>query len=337
MMLVDRVTIKIMSGDGGHGCVAFRREKFVPRGGPSGGDGGRGGSVILEVRPEIQTLLDLRYRNLYKAEKGKAGSGSDKTGKSGADLVIPIPKGTVVRNVDSDEILGDLTEEGETILVAKGGRGGHGNVYFKNSIRQTPDYATDGRPGEELTLELELKLIADVGLVGFPNAGKSTLLSAVSEARPKIADYPFTTLEPNLGIVRTDQFRSLVMADIPGLIEGASDGRGLGKEFLRHVERTRVLLFLVDCSDEDPLDRYLTLLGELDSHDADLLQKPRILCLTKTDLLAGPPRKPAGLEDNVTFLHISAVAHKGLKELLRELDKHVRPPDEDEDSPIPTL
>ncbi len=336
-MLVDRVTIRVVSGKGGDGCVAFRREKFVPRGGPSGGDGGRGGDVVLKVDDTMNTLLDLRYRNRYQAENGKHGQGSEKTGKSGKPLEIPVPPGTVVRDVDTGEVLGDLTELGDELHVAQGGKGGLGNVRFKSSIHQTPEKHTDGGPAEEHTLELELKLIADVGLVGFPNAGKSTLLSAVSDARPKIADYPFTTLEPNLGIVRTAEYRSLVMADIPGLIEGASEGRGLGKEFLRHIERTRVLLFLVDASGEDPVGEYLTLLAELEKHDDSLLEKERILCLSKIDLLPAAPTRPEGLNEKVGFLAISSVAHRGLDELRRELDHHIRPPDEDRrSSPFPT-
>lgn len=337
-MLVDRVVIRISSGKGGDGCVAFRRERFVPRGGPAGGDGGRGGDVILRVDPAMNTLLDLRYQHHYKAERGRHGEGSNKTGRSGKPLVIPVPPGTVVRDVDAGDLLGDLTAAGDELLVAQGGKGGLGNVRFKSSIHQAPDKSTPGGPAEERTLELELKLIADVGLVGFPNAGKSTLLAALSEARPKIADYPFTTLEPNLGIVRTAEFRSLVMADIPGLIEGASEGKGLGKEFLRHVERTRVLLFIVDASNEDPVEEYLTLLAELEQHDAALLEKERILCLSKIDLLATPPQRPAGLNEHVSFLAISAVARRGLDALRLELDRHIRPPEPGPgDSPIPTL
>ncbi|MDP6669984.1 MAG: GTPase ObgE [Candidatus Krumholzibacteria bacterium] len=334
-MFIDRVMIRIASGKGGDGCVAFRRERFIPRGGPWGGDGGRGGSVTLRVSRKLNTLLDLRYRNFYQADKGKSGGSSHKTGRSGEDLVILVPPGTLVRDAEEDEILGDLTEEGDELLVAEGGKGGAGNARFKTASRQTPDFAKDGKPGEEKTLELELKLIADVGLVGFPNAGKSTLLSVISAARPKIADYPFTTLEPNLGIVKTSEYRSLVMADIPGLIEGASDGKGLGKEFLRHIERTRVLLFLVDASVEDPVGEYLTLLVELEKHDAELLDKPRILCLTKTDLLSEDPPRPEGLKESVSFYSISSVARKGLDPLLRELDLHVNPPEENESPAIP--
>ncbi|MBN2171038.1 MAG: GTPase ObgE [Candidatus Krumholzibacteriota bacterium] len=336
-MLVDLVRIRVASGKGGDGCVAFRREKFVPRGGPSGGDGGRGGDVVLVVDGQMGTLLDLRYRQRYQAEAGQAGSSSEKTGRSGRDAELRVPPGTVVRDRATGEILGDLTESGQRLVVVRGGRGGHGNARFKSATRQAPDFATPGGAAEERELELTLKLIADVGLVGFPNAGKSTLLATLSEARPKIADYPFTTLEPHLGIVRTGEFRSLVMADIPGLIEGASQGKGLGKEFLRHIERTRVLLFLVDASAEDPLDQYLTLLAELEEHDPALMDKPRVLCLSKLDLVAKTPARPGGLEAEIPFLAVSAVARRGLEELLRILDGYIRPPEELRASPIPTL
>jgi GTP-binding protein len=334
-MFIDRVVIRVKSGKGGDGLVSFRRERYVPRGGPSGGDGGRGGDVIIEVDPQLHTLMDYRYQKVYEAAKGQPGGTSNKTGKNGRNTIIRVPLGTVVRDAEEDVILADLTERGERLTVAIGGKGGHGNARFKTPTRQTPDWAYPGRECEETTLELELKLLADVGLVGFPNAGKSTLLSAVSEARPKIADYPFTTLEPNLGIVRTADFRSLVMADIPGLIEGASDGKGLGKEFLRHIERTRVLLFIVDASVEDPMGEYRTLMGELEKHDPALLNKPRVLCLSKIDLLGDAPTRPKGLEKSVPFMSISAVAHRGLDELLREMDRFVHPPEEVEDSPIP--
>lgn len=336
-MFIDRVVIRVRSGKGGDGLVSFRRERFVPRGGPWGGDGGKGGDVILEVDSQLHTLMDFRYQQIYEGAKGQPGGSANKTGKTGRNTIIRVPCGTVVKDAEEGRILADLTEHGEQVVVAAGGKGGQGNARFKTPTRQTPDWATSGKEGEEKTLELELKLIADVGLVGFPNAGKSTLLSAVSEARPKIADYPFTTLEPNLGIVRTGEFRSLVMADIPGLIEGASDGKGLGKEFLRHIERTRVLLFLVDAAGENPVEEYRTLLSELEKHDVALLDKPRVLCLSKIDLLGDMPSRPKGLEKKIPYLAISSVARRGLDELLRKLDRFVHPPEEKEDSPIPTL
>jgi len=336
-MFIDRVVIRVKSGDGGDGLVSFRRERFIPRGGPWGGDGGKGGDIILEVDTQLHTLMDFRYKKLYEAASGQPGGSANKTGKTGRNTIVRVPAGTLVHDAEEGTLLADLTEKGQRVVVAAGGKGGHGNARFKTPTRQTPDWATPGKEGEEKTLELELKLIADVGLVGFPNAGKSTLLSAVSEARPKIADYPFTTLEPNLGIVRTDEFRSLVMADIPGLIEGASEGKGLGKEFLRHIERTRVLLFLVDSSNEDPVGEYLTLLAELEKHDAALLEKPRVLCLSKIDLLAEAPPRPEGLDKDVAYMAISAVARRGLDGLLHELDRFVHPPEEKEDSPIPSL
>jgi len=339
-MLVDRVLIRVRSGRGGDGCTAFRREKFVPRGGPSGGDGGRGGDVIVAVDPALHTLLDLRYRQHWHAEDGRPGEGATKTGKSGGDAVVPVPPGTLVRDVEAGELLGDLMQVGQTLLVARGGKGGLGNARFKSSINQAPTKSTPGGPYEERTLELELKLIADVGLVGLPNAGKSTLLAALSDARPKIGDYPFTTLEPNLGLVRTAPMRSLVMADVPGLIEGASAGRGLGKEFLRHVERCSALLVLVEATSEEPLAVYRSLLAELEAHALSLLEKPRLLVLSKLDLLgsADGPQRPVCLEPTVGYLAISAVSGLGLDALRRELDRfvpRVELPGEPGDSPIP--
>lgn len=337
-MLVDRVLIRVRSGRGGDGCTAFRREKFVPRGGPSGGDGGKGGDVWVVVDPALHTLLDLRYRQHWNAEDGRPGEGSTKTGKSGGDIVVPVPPGTLVRDSEEDLLLGDLTEPGQRLLVARGGKGGHGNARFKSATHQAPTKHTPGKEGEERLLELELKLIADVGLVGLPNAGKSTLLAALSDARPKIGDYPFTTLEPNLGLVRTVGLRSLVMADVPGLIEGASEGRGLGKEFLRHVERCRVLVVLVDGTSEEPLAVYRLLLAELERHEPALLEKERLLVFSKLDLL-GPeaaPQRPAALEPAVGFLAISAVSGQGLDALRAALDRFVAPPASGP-SPIPTL
>jgi len=339
-MLVDRVLIRVRSGRGGDGCTAFRREKFIPRGGPSGGDGGKGGDVWVVVDPALHTLLDLRYRQHWNAEDGRPGEGSTKTGKSGDDVVVPVPPGTIVRDREEDLVLGDLTEPGQRLLVAKGGKGGHGNARFKSATHQAPTKHTPGKPAEERLLELELKLIADVGLVGLPNAGKSTLLAALSDARPKIGDYPFTTLEPNLGLVRTVGLRSLVMADVPGLIEGASEGRGLGKEFLRHIERCRVLVILVDATSEEPLADYHLLLGELARHEPALLEKERLLVFSKLDLL-GPgaaPARPAALEPAVGFLAISAVSGLGLDALRAALDRFVAPPSPASGpSPIPTL
>lgn len=337
-MLVDRVLIRVRSGRGGDGCTAFRREKFVPRGGPSGGDGGKGGDVWVVVDPMLHTLLDLRYRQHWNAEDGRPGEGSTKTGKSGDDVVVPVPPGTLVRDREEDRLLGDLTEPGQRLLVARGGKGGHGNARFKSATHQAPTKHTAGKDREERLLELELKLIADVGLVGLPNAGKSTLLAALSDARPKIGDYPFTTLEPNLGLVRTVGMRSLVMADVPGLIEGASEGRGLGKEFLRHVERCRVLVFLVDATSEEPLAVYRLLLAELELHEPALLEKERLLVFSKLDLLgpAAAPQRPAALEAEVGFLTISAVSGQGLDALRAALDRFVAPPASGP-SPIPTL
>ncbi len=339
-MFVDRVLIRVRSGRGGDGCVAFRREKFVPRGGPAGGDGGHGGDVYMVVDPALRTLLDLRYRQHWNAEDGRPGEGATKTGKSGGDMLVPVPPGTLIRDVEADELLGDLTQVGQRLLVAKGGKGGLGNARFKSAIHQAPTKSTPGGPFEERTLELELKLIADVGVIGLPNAGKSTLLAALSAARPKIGDYPFTTLAPNLGIVRTAPLRSLVMADVPGLIEGASEGRGLGKEFLRHIERCSVLLILVDATSEEPLEVYRSLLAELEAHEPALLAKERLLVLSKLDLL-GPdaaPQRPAGLEPEVGFLPISAVSGLGLDALRHALDRFVPAvalPGEPGDSPIP--
>jgi len=283
-VFVDQVSITVRSGDGGAGCVSFRREKFVPKGGPDGGNGGRGGDVLLWADSQLHTLLDHRYRREYGADKGAPGQSSRKTGRSGEALVIYVPCGTVVRDAESGEMLADLVEHDQTYLAAAGGRGGRGNAEFATSTNRTPRRAESGRPGEERQLMLELKLIADVGLVGFPNAGKSTLISTISAARPKIADYPFTTLEPNLGIVRYREYDSFTVADLPGLIEGAHEGRGLGTKFLRHVERTRVLAVIIECLSED-FGRDLDILrNELSSYSGELAQKPWFVALSKSDV-----------------------------------------------------
>jgi GTP-binding protein len=289
MKLVDEVEITVTAGNGGNGCIAFRREKFIPLGGPNGGDGGNGGDVWLQADENLNTLVDFRHETRFKAQRGENGMGSQMYGKAGEDKVILVPVGTVVHNVGTDEIIGDLTMHGQRLLVAKGGQGGLGNMHFKSSVNRTPRRATSGTEGETRELGLELKLLADVGLLGFPNAGKSTFVRAVSAATPKVADYPFTTLYPNLGVVSVEPGRSFVIADIPGLIEGAADGAGLGSLFLRHVQRTRVLLHLVDMApfddSTDPAEQVRAIENELRKYDPDMLEKPRWLILNKGDLL----------------------------------------------------
>mgnify|MGYP001566341322 CR=1 FL=1 len=291
-MLIDLARIHVIAGSGGDGCVSFRREKYVPKGGPDGGDGGHGGSVTLAVDVHVRTLLDCREAPRYRADSGGAGSGNNRTGKDGEDVVIKVPPGTVVKDAESGTVLVDLLEPGVTWPAASGGRGGRGNARFATATHQAPRRADPGVPGEERWLELELKLIADVGLVGLPNAGKSTLLSRISRARPRIADYPFTTLEPNLGIVVRDPERQFVVADLPGLIEGAHAGKGLGLEFLRHVERTRVLVFLLDVTRPDPAEDLRMLENELARYSGALADKPRLVTLTKADVL--PADEQAG-------------------------------------------
>jgi GTP-binding protein len=289
MKFVDEARLKVQAGHGGRGSTSFRREKFVPLGGPDGGDGGHGGSVYLRAAPGINTLADFRIARTFKAPVGEYGSGNGCTGRGGCDLYIPVPIGTVVRDTETQEALGDLTREGQELLVARGGKGGWGNTRFKSSTNRSPRQFGPGLPGEKRALELELKLIADVGLLGLPNAGKSTLIRAVSAARPKVAGYPFTTLHPNLGVVSVGEHRSFVMADIPGLIEGASDGAGLGHRFLRHLQRTRLLLHLVDMAppdpDADPVKDARAIVLELKKFDAALANKPRWLVLNKRDLM----------------------------------------------------
>jgi GTPase len=291
MKLVDEAEITVTAGNGGNGCIGFRREKFIPLGGPDGGDGGDGGNVWLQADENLNTLVDFRHQKQFKAQRGENGMGSQRYGKGGEDSTIVVPVGTVVINVDTDEVIGDLTMHGERLLVAKGGKGGLGNMHFKSSINRSPRRATPGSEGEVRTLKLELKLLADVGLLGFPNAGKSTFIRAVSAATPKVADYPFTTLYPNLGVVSVEVGRSFVIADIPGLIEGAADGAGLGSLFLRHVQRTRLLLHLVDLApmeggvDVEPAEQVRAIERELQKYDPEMLEKPRWLVLNKADLM----------------------------------------------------
>src|SRR5437773_3822937 len=316
-MFVDEVDIHVEAGSGGRGCVAFRREKFVPRGGPSGGDGGLGSSVFAVADPALNTHYPLRHQMSFRAERGEHGMGSNRHGRSGGDVVVPLPLGSVVRDAETGEPIADLLAAGERVLLAKGGNGGWGNQHFATPARQAPKFAKPGLPGEERQLAIELKLLADVAIIGFPNAGKSTLISAISAAKPKIADYPFTTLVPNLGVVRTDD-GEFVVADIPGLIEGASEGRGLGHQFLRHVERARVLVVLLDLASMEgrsPADQERILLDELGRHEPALLERPRLAIGTKVDV--------AG--DDVVFegLRISAVTHEGLGPLLGAVSRLV--------------
>lgn len=294
MKFVDEAIIKVQAGDGGNGCISFRREKFIPFGGPDGGDGGSGGSVWLVADEGLNTLIDFRHQRSFKAQRGQNGMGSDMYGKGGEDTTIRVPVGTVVTNVDTDEVIGDLTRHGQRLLVAQGGKGGLGNIHFKSSVNRAPRKATPGTPGDVRELKLELKLLADVGLLGFPNAGKSTFIRAVSAATPRVADYPFTTLHPNLGVVSLGADQSFVIADIPGLIEGAAEGAGLGIQFLRHVSRTRLLLHLVDIAPidgSDPAGQVRAIEQELSRFDPELLQRPRWLVLNKADVLPEDERK----------------------------------------------
>jgi len=329
-MFIDRVKIKVMAGNGGDGVTAFRREKFVPRGGPSGGDGGIGGSVWMESDEGLNTLLHLRYNPEHKAERGRHGEGSNRHGRDGEDITVKVPVGTQVFDAESEDLLFDFTEPGQRFLVAKGGKGGWGNQHFATPTRRAPKFHYTGRPGEEKELQLELKLIADVGLVGFPNAGKSTLISVISAAKPKIADYPFTTLEPNLGVVDLGEYKTFVVADIPGLIEGASEGAGLGDRFLRHVERTKLILHLVDVSSisgRDAVEDYEIINRELANYNVDLAERPQIVVATKLDALDEPERlenlRERAKKDEKEFLEISAVTNLGTKELVAAVAKRL--------------
>jgi GTP-binding protein len=330
-VFIDEATISVKAGNGGNGCVAFRREKFVPRGGPSGGDGGRGGDVLLRSTKSHNTLIQFRYRPEHRAERGHHGEGSNRAGRDGESLVLEVPPGTVVYDADSGEKLFDFAEADREFVAAQGGRGGRGNARFATSTNQAPRRAEPGSPGEERRLKLELKLLADVGLVGFPNAGKSTLISRLSAAHPKIADYPFTTLEPNLGVVAIDEFSSFLMADIPGLIEGAHQGHGLGTQFLRHIERTRLLVHLIDVSElssRDPVHDYGVILGELESFSKDLVQKPMVVVATKIDATQDRRRIERLREfcrrQGLPFFAISAVTGAGVDELKYALGARVR-------------
>jgi GTP-binding protein len=315
-MFVDRVAVTVKAGNGGSGIVSFRREKFVPMGGPDGGDGGRGGDVVVVGDSNLATLLDYTYRDSWSATDGDHGSGSNKSGRGGTDVVMPVPVGTVIRDLESDERLGEILESGERLVIARGGRGGKGNAYFVSSTHQSPHEFQPGEDGQERRLELELKLIADVGLVGQPNAGKSTLLSVISAARPKIAAYPFTTLAPNLGVVQLSDNRTFVVADIPGIIEGAHEGRGLGLQFLRHIERTRLLAFLVPVDSMDWQAEYDQLREEISAYSPALAEKPHCVVFTKMDLLGDDDPPPLDAPGAFGIFAISAAARTNLDPLL---------------------
>ncbi len=327
-MFIDIAEIFIKAGRGGDGAVTFRREKYVPKGGPSGGNGGEGGSVFVEANANLNTLLDFRYKKSYIADDGAAGENSLRDGKWGANIIIQLPVGTLIKDAITGKIICDLTQVGQKVCIAKGGKGGKGNSNFATPTNQAPRFAENGRAGEELKIELELKLIADIGLVGFPNAGKSTLISKISAAKPKIADYPFTTLEPNLGIVRYKGYQSFTVADIPGIIEGASDGKGLGLQFLRHIERTRALCYMIDCSSETILEDFEVLKNELATFSPTLVEKQKIIALTKLDLMDEDARqelRKIKFEKNITPFYISAATGEGLDQITDQMWQLVHP------------
>ncbi|RUQ91516.1 Obg family GTPase CgtA [Legionella septentrionalis] len=329
MRFVDEAVIRVEAGRGGNGCLSFRREKYVPRGGPDGGDGGDGGSVYLQANHDLNTLVDFRYQRIYKAQSGQGGMGSNCTGKKGEDLIIQVPVGTMIFDADTEELIGDIRHHGERLLVAQGGFHGLGNTRFKSSINRAPRQTTPGSPGEVRQLRLELRVLADVGLLGLPNAGKSTLIRAVSSAKPKVADYPFTTLHPELGVVRVGPHKSFVMADIPGLIEGAAEGAGLGHQFLRHLSRTCVLLHVIDIfplDESDPVEAAQIVLEELAAYDPDLLGKPRWLVLNKIDMIPDEHLRKKAIENIIADLKwqgqvfaVSAIRKEGTEELSQAL------------------
>jgi len=317
-MFIDYTTIELYAGNGGAGCVSFRREKYIPKGGPDGGNGGRGGSIIVIGDENLNTLQDIRYSKVYKAKNGSPGSSSEKTGKNGDDIIIRVPLGTIIRDKSSDVIIDDIVESKQEYIVCTGGKGGLGNVNFKSSTQQSPRYAQKGLAGDSGVYEFELKILADVGLLGFPNAGKSTLLSVLSKARPKIANYPFTTLEPHLGIVKSGEYKSFLMADIPGIIEGASQGKGLGFKFLKHIERNRILLLLVDGTEVDPINKVASIKKELETYNKALLLKPLFVIRTKGDILNDIDKS---MWESIPeyLMEISSVSHKGLSTLVKKI------------------
>ena len=313
-MFIDLITVELWGGDGGNGAVSFRREKYVPKGGPDGGDGGNGGSCIFIVDPNLRTLADIRYHSIYKAGRGGPGGKNNRHGKNGEDREISVPPGTIIKSENSDTVLADLVKDGDKFITCKGGRGGKGNSHFKSSQNRSPRKAQPGKNGNKGIFQIELKLLADVGLVGLPNSGKSTLLSVLSNANPKIGNYPFTTINPNLGLVKFSEYKSFVMADIPGLIEGAGTGKGLGHQFLKHIERTRVLVFLIDINDPDPNESLNILVKEIENYNLDILKKPRIIVLTKSDTMALNDQR--NLPD---YQRISSISGDGLQSMVNSL------------------
>ena len=324
MKFIDHTTLSVKAGNGGKGCIAFLREKFRPKGGPCGGDGGHGGNIIFQVNPQLGTLQDITLKHHYSAENGANGSGKNRHGKNGKDIIIQIPPGTIIKDAETEQVLKDLTKANELYVVARGGNGGFGNARFKSKRQTAPRIANDGQEGEKLNIALELKVLADVGLVGFPNAGKSTFISKVSNARPKIADYPFTTLVPNLGIVKYGDYQSFVMADIPGLIQGASDGKGLGSQFLRHIERTKVLVYLVECIAEEIQENFKTLQKELNKHNPELIERPSLLLLTKSDLILDEPGKIKKISKTIPVIQISSITGENLNEAVQSIAKLIQ-------------
>ena len=304
------------AGDGGHGCIAFKREMHRPKGGPCGGDGGNGGSIIFKVDRQLTTLQDVSYRRHYKADRGMHGQGSDRHGKNGKNLILHVPPGTIISNIDTEQIIGELLNHSDQVIVCKGGNGGFCNARFKTHSNSAPDFANDGELGEEVKVLLELKILADVGLVGFPNAGKSTFISKISSAKPKVGDYPFTTLIPNLGIVKYSEYKSFVMADIPGLISGASDGKWLGSQFLKHIERTKILVFMIDSSSDDINEEYKILKNELKKHNEELSDRKSFLLLTKSDVLNDDIKN---IPQNVDYIIISSITNSNLKIAIQKI------------------
>ncbi|RJP20567.1 MAG: GTPase ObgE [Candidatus Abyssobacteria bacterium SURF_5] len=340
-MFIDRVKIKVQAGDGGNGCVSFRREKYVPRGGPDGGNGGDGGSVILKVDPSVATLVDLKYNPLQRAQRGEHGKGKNKDGRRGEDIFVSVPPGTVVHDEETGEVLADLIREGQTCIAARGGQGGRGNRSLANFHNRLPRFAELGEPGEERSLRLELKILADIAIIGLPNSGKSTLLSKITEAHPRIANYPFTTLSPNLGVVDAEDYKRFVVADIPGLIEGAHKGVGLGHDFLRHIERTKVLVVLLDGAESDPVTDYQILTNELRLHNETLTRKPQIITINKMDREGSKKKWTAARKKLVKYKFplaaVSALTGEGLDELVRLMTAAVEHEREQRPEPAPLL